>query len=201
MHAPTTSHLAVVKHILQFMKGTITFGLHFRPGPFRVIAYCDANWAGNPNDRRSTNEYCAYFGPNPISWRAKKQPLVARFSTEAKCRCLAHTAAEISWLRTLLHDFRIFLHHIPLIWCDNISAIALASNPVFHACTKHIEVDYHYICEKVVNNDLAVRFVHSKDQIADIFTKELSFIDLSFSKTYPCCSLILCWATYLLPCF
>ncbi|XXG88667.1 hypothetical protein AAC387_Pa12g0857 [Persea americana] len=163
MHAPTTSHLVVVKRVLRFLKGTITFGLHFRPGPLCLIAYCDTDWAGNLDDRRSTSGYCVYFGPNPISWSAKKQAIVARSSTEAEYSWLAHIATEISWFRILLRNLHIFLHHMPLIWCDNISAISLASSPILHAHTKHVEVDYHYICEKVVRNDLAVRFVQSKD--------------------------------------
>ena len=84
---------------------------------------------------------------------------MAHSLTEAEYRCLTHIAAEISWRRILLRDLHIFLHHVPLIWCDNKRAISLASNPVFHAHTKHVEVDYHYIRKKVVSNDLVVRFV------------------------------------------
>lgn len=111
-------------------------------GPLRFIAYCDVNWAGHLNDQKPTNRYYICFGRNLVSWCAKKQSTVVRSSTKGKYHCLAHIAVEISWLRTLLCDLCIFLRHIPLIWYDNISVISFTSNPVSHACTKHIELDY-----------------------------------------------------------
>ncbi|RWR73428.1 hypothetical protein CKAN_00170600 [Cinnamomum micranthum f. kanehirae] len=155
-------------------QGTLTYGLHFCPGPLRLYAYCDADWAGSPFVRRSTSGYCVFLGPNPISWSAKKQNTVACSSTEAEYRCLTHIAAEITWLCFLLRDLHIPLSEIPLIWCDNVSAISLAFNHVFHARTKHVELDYHFVHEKVACKQLDVRFVSSIDQIADIFTKGLS---------------------------
>ena len=84
---------------------------------------------------------------------------------------MAHTKIELYWLHMLLLDLQITLPVAPNIWCDNIGAIALASNPVFHARTKHIEIDYHFIREKVLNGDIQVRHVSTKDQLADIFMK------------------------------
>ena len=89
---------------------------------------------------------------------------------------MATTAVEMSWLRILFKELRIFLSHIPVLWCDNASAIALSANPVFHSRTKHIKVDYHYVREKVLHHDLCVRFVSGKDNLADIFTKSPSFL-------------------------
>ena len=71
-------------------------------------------------------------------------------------------------------DLGIFLSDPPILWFDNVSAIAIASNLVFHACTKHIEVDFHFIRERVIRKDLQVKFVSTMDQLADIFTKGLS---------------------------
>ena len=82
----------------------------------------------------------------------------------------------------ILKDLGIFLSLPPMLWCDNVSALALASNPIFHARTKHIEVDYHFIREKVLSKELKVHFISTLDQIADIFTKALSspcFLDLA----------------------
>ncbi|KAB2608862.1 hypothetical protein D8674_012030 [Pyrus ussuriensis x Pyrus communis] len=107
-------------------------------------------------------------------WSAKKQPTVARSSTEAEYRSLAHTAAEITWICKVFKDLGLHLPHVPSLWCDNLSAISLASNPVFHARTKHIELDYHYIRELVLANLLKVQYVCSQDQLADIHTKSLS---------------------------
>jgi hypothetical protein len=84
---------------------------------------------------------------------------------------MTHTTAELYWLRMIFHDLKITLPTAPNLWCDNIGAIALASNPVFHARTKHIEIDYHFIREKVINRDIQVKHISTKDQIAYLFTK------------------------------
>jgi histone deacetylase 1/2 len=84
---------------------------------------------------------------------------------------MALVTAEVYWLRMLFKELAIGLVHTPTIWCDNIGAIALASNPVFHARTKHVEIDYHFIREKVCNNDVKVQHVSTVNQIADVFTK------------------------------
>lgn len=125
--------------------------MYFSPGPLHLTAYTDADWSGDHSDRRSTTGFCVYLGPNLISWSAKKQPTVARSSTEVEYRELAHIAADVTWIHQLLVDLGIppALPHI--VWCDNQSASALASNPIFHARTKHVEVDYHFIREKFLS--------------------------------------------------
>ncbi|XP_075633672.1 uncharacterized protein LOC142606162 [Castanea sativa] len=170
MHQPTTTQWIVVKRILCYLKSTPTHGLFYQPGSLRLEAYSDADYAGNLDDRHSTGGYCIYLGYNPISWSAKKHRTVSRSSTEAEYRQLAYTAVEISWLRSLFKDLGVSLS-TPLIWCDNISSISLASNPVFHARTKHLEVDYHYVHDKVVRKELDVRYICTTDQVADVFTK------------------------------
>jgi hypothetical protein len=73
----------------------------------------------------------------------------------------------------LVKDLGIYLYDPSILWCDNVSALAIASNPIFHARTKHIEVDFHFIHERVLRKDLQVKFVSTVDQLADIFTKGL----------------------------
>ncbi|KAL5706290.1 hypothetical protein ACHQM5_024479 [Ranunculus cassubicifolius] len=136
MHKPTTTHWTAVKRILRYLKHTHDNGLFYRPSSLRIEAYSDADYAGNPDDRHSTGGYCIYLGYNPISWSAKKHKTISRSSTEAEYRQLAYTAAEISWLRSLFKDLGVTLSP-PTIWCDNISSISLASNPVFHSKMKH----------------------------------------------------------------
>ena len=114
-----------------------------------------------------------YLGYNPITWSAKKQLTVSKSSTKSEYRALASTTAELCWLRQVLRDLGIFLAILPKVWCDNVFALAIASNPVFHARTKHIEVDYHFIRERVLRRDLHVKYISTGDQLADIFTKSL----------------------------
>jgi hypothetical protein len=173
MSTPTSTHLAAAKRILRYIRGTLHHGIAFTPGSLHLSAYTDADWAGDPDDRRSTSGYIVYLGSNPITWSAKKQPTVSRSSTESEYRALAIASAELCWMRTLLKDLGIFLSHTPILWCDNVSALAIASNPVFHARTKHIEVDFHFVRERVLRKDLLVQFVSTLDQLADIFTKSL----------------------------
>ena len=102
-----------------------------------------------------------------------EEATVSRSSIEAEYRALASTVAELCWVHMLLKDLGVFLRTPPILWCDNIFVLALASNPVFHACTKHIEVNYHFVREKVLRRDLLLKFVASHDQLADILTKGL----------------------------
>uniref|UniRef100_A0A2N9E2R4 Integrase catalytic domain-containing protein n=1 Tax=Fagus sylvatica TaxID=28930 RepID=A0A2N9E2R4_FAGSY len=147
--------------------------LSFAPGPLRLTAFTDSDWAGNPVDRRSTTGFLIFLGNNLLTWASKKQPTVSRSSTEVEYRALAVGAAELAWIRMLLRDLRIFISHALVLWCDNTSAISLASNPVFHARTKHVEIDYHFVREKVVRGDLSVQFISTDDQLADLLTKAL----------------------------
>ncbi|RWR75576.1 Zinc finger, CCCH-type [Cinnamomum micranthum f. kanehirae] len=175
MHNPTTFHFQLVKRILRYVRGTITYGIHLLSNSsLKLYAFSDADWAGCPLTRRSTTGYCTYLGSNCISWSSKRQPTVARSSTEAEYRALASTAAEITWLTYILRDIGLYLFQPPILFCDNISALHMTVNPVFHARTKHIELDYHFVREKVALGSLVTRFVPSTSQVADILTKPLS---------------------------
>ncbi|KAM1674306.1 hypothetical protein ACFX15_039401 [Malus domestica] len=165
MHYPREPHLQAVKLILWYLKGTLGYGLWFPKTTFPLLlkVFSDADGAGCSWDRRSTGGFCIFLGSCLVSLSAKKQHTVARSSTEAEYRSLAHTLAEITWICQLLTDIGFQLPSLPQIWCDNVSAIALASNPVFHARTKHVEIDYHYIRELVLAKLLTVQIVCSAD--------------------------------------
>uniref|UniRef100_A0A2N9F1H2 Reverse transcriptase Ty1/copia-type domain-containing protein n=1 Tax=Fagus sylvatica TaxID=28930 RepID=A0A2N9F1H2_FAGSY len=144
MANPTEDHWSAVKRILRYLKHTINHCLFLhRDTTFTLQAFSDANWASCPDDRRSTTGYCLYLGCNLISWTSRKQQL------------------------------GIFSSTLPLLWCDNIGATYLAANPLFHARTKHIEIDVHFVRDLVSANALSIRFLSSKNQIADTFTKPL----------------------------
>uniref|UniRef100_A0A2N9GPU6 Reverse transcriptase Ty1/copia-type domain-containing protein n=1 Tax=Fagus sylvatica TaxID=28930 RepID=A0A2N9GPU6_FAGSY len=173
MHNPSFAHLVAAKRILRYLKGSLDKGILFQPGPLTLTAFTDADWAGDPVDRRSTSGITVFLGNNPITWMSKKQHTVSRSSTEAEYRSLATGAVELAWLRQVICDLGLYLASAPIMWCDNTSALALASNPVFHGRTKHIEVDYHFVRERVVRGDICLQFVSTDDQVADIFTKAL----------------------------
>ncbi|XP_031251713.1 secreted RxLR effector protein 161-like [Pistacia vera] len=180
VQAPTDLQWQAYERVLKYIKDTLNFGLQFKPASsLHVECYADANWGSNIEDRRSTSGYYVYLGPNLIQWSSRKQKVVALSSTEAEYRALAHTATEIAWLQSMFFELGISLHTTPVIWCNNVSAGALASNRVFHGQTKHIAIDAHYIREEVLAKSLAIQYVSSKLQIADLLTKPLSTAQFS----------------------
>lgn len=138
--------------------------------PLISLGFSDVDRGSNPDDCWSTSGDAVYMGYNLISWCAKKQKLVAHFSTESEYRALA----EVWWLQHLPYELHIPQSTCLIIWCDNISTTSFAMNPVFHSHTKHIELDLHFVHDKILLCDLQVHFVPTHDQIADIFTKPLS---------------------------
>ena len=174
MHDPRVPHWVAVKRILRYLKSTISHALFIQPdSDLQLHSYSDADWATDQDDRRSVGAYCVYLGKNLVSWSCKQQPTVARSSTEAEYKALANAAAEVMWLTTLLSDLRISQPQPPTLWCDNIGATYLTSNPLFHARTKHIEIDFHFVRDQVINGQLLVRLISTKDQYADALTKPL----------------------------
>ncbi|BBH08832.1 hypothetical protein Prudu_021148 [Prunus dulcis] len=162
---------AVNHRILRYVQGTLEYGISFTKGPWQLSAYSDADWAGDINTRRSTTGCVVFLGCNPISWQSKKQGSVSRSSTEAEYRALANTAADLSWIRQVLLDLKLFLPNAPTMYCDNLSALALSSNPVYHSRIKHLDIDFHFVREKVQRKDLIVQYIPTEEQIADVFTK------------------------------
>ncbi|KAJ0581393.1 putative RNA-directed DNA polymerase [Helianthus annuus] len=174
LQSPTVDHYQEVKRILRYLKGTVAYGLHYtRPTRTALVGYSDADWARCLETRRSTYGYSIFLGGNLISWNAKKQPTVARSSCESEYRAMANTAAEIVWLTHLLQELHALPLDRPTILCDNQSAIFLTQNPVSHKRAKHIDLDYHFLRELVTAGKLVTRFVPTKLQVADIFTKSL----------------------------
>jgi len=167
MHAPTGDHWAAVKRILLYLEATATYGLHITPdSSLSLHVFTDADWAGSTDDRKSTGGYLVYLSSTPISWKSGKQRTIARSSTEAEYKALADGTAEILWIRSLLSELQLSSSPRTMLWCDNLGATFLSANPMFHARTKHVEIQ--------------VRFISSKDQLADVLTKPLPLVSFVF---------------------
>uniref|UniRef100_A0A2N9H2N5 Uncharacterized protein n=1 Tax=Fagus sylvatica TaxID=28930 RepID=A0A2N9H2N5_FAGSY len=174
MTNPRVPHMNAVIRILKYLKNAPGRGLFYRSsGHLRIEGYTDADWAGSPSDRKSTTGYCTFIGGNLVTWKSKKQSVVARSSAEAEYRAMAHTTCELTWLRTVLQEFGLLTQGPTPLYCDNQAAIHIVSNPVFHERTKHIEVDCHFVRSKVESKDIITPFVPSGSQLANIFTKAL----------------------------
>jgi hypothetical protein len=117
-----------------------------------------AYWVGCPNTHRSTLGYAVFLGDNLVSWSAKRRTIVSCSSAEAEYRAVANGVAEATWLGQLLHELQSPPSWCTLVYCDNISAVYLSINPVQHQCTKHVEIDLHFVREKVAIGQ--VRILH-----------------------------------------
>jgi len=174
MHDPREPHLAALKRILRYIRGTLHLGLELRPSSVEdITAYSDADWAGCPNTRKSTSGYAVFLGDNLISWSSKRQSTISRSSAEAEYRAVDNAVAEATWLRQLLLELHTPLRRATLVYCDNISAVYMSSNPVQHQRTKHIEIDLHFVRERVALGHVKVLHVPTSSRYADIFTKGL----------------------------
>ncbi|KAF3782510.1 Copia protein [Nymphaea thermarum] len=178
MHAPTEGHMDATKRILRYLKATLGDGLVYTKCPdvslgHSIYTYTDADWAGDPDDRRSVSGFYLFLDSNLICWSSKKQRAVARSSIEAEYRAMAAGTAESSWLRHLLGELTLPIVQSSLL-CDNQSAIKIAFNQVLHNRTKHIEIDQHFIRQKVEEGEILPMYRPTSEQIADLFTKGLT---------------------------
>jgi hypothetical protein len=175
MHDPREPHLTALKRLLRYLRGTVGYGLllYRRSSSTEMVAYTDADWAGCPDTRRSTSGYAVFLGDNLVSWSSKRQQVASRSSAEAEYRAVANGVAEASWLRQLLAELHNPLLRSTLVYCDNVSAVYLSTNPVQHQRTKHVEIDLHFVRDRVAIGEVRVLHVPTTSQFADIFTKGL----------------------------
>ncbi|GKA64866.1 gag/pol polyprotein [Tanacetum coccineum] len=160
---------AINKFYLQAFTGVLWKGNH----DTSLEAFSDADWVGDSDGRRSTGGFAIYLGSNLISWIARKQRTILRSSTETEYKALADTVAELTWPQALFNELEIRSSSTPILWCDNLGATYLSANSIFHARTKHVEIDYHFVREEVAQGYLRVQHISTHDQIADIFIKPL----------------------------
>ncbi|KAJ9544645.1 hypothetical protein OSB04_024352 [Centaurea solstitialis] len=167
------SHLAAVKRILRYLKGTPEMGLwYLKDSSFELISFTDSDQGGCKLDRKSTSGSCQFLGDKLVSWTSKKQNCVSTSTAEAEYVAAASCCSQVLWMKTQLLDYGYKLKRVP-IYCDSESAIAITSNPVQHSKTKQIDIRYHFIKDNMEKGNIEMFFVQADYQLADLFTKPL----------------------------
>lgn len=174
LQRPPDQHLQVAMRVVKYIKGAPGSGLFFDASSSPTLkSFSDSDWGACPDTRRSITGFCFFLGNSLILWKSKKQTVVSRSSSEVEYRALAQATCEAQWLLYLLQDLHV-THSSPVVlYCDNRSALHIASNPMFHERTKHIEMDCHVIRYKLQAGILHLLPIPSTDQVADILTKPL----------------------------
>lgn len=169
------AHWMAVKRIFAYLVGTRGRGILYKSGgnESELVGYCDADFAGDVETRRSTTGYAFMFANGPVSWSSQRQKNVTLSTTESEYVAATAAAREAVWLRKLFEELGSGSDKPTVIWVDNQSAIKLAKNPEYHKRTKHIDIKVHYVREKVASQDIELKYISTECQRADIFTKAL----------------------------
>lgn len=175
VHYPHQIHCDAALKVLSYLKQNPAQGLFYHAnGSVAVESFGDADWASCLDSRKSVTSFCVFLGQSLISWNTKKQSTISRSSAEAEYQSLAATACELKWISYLLQDLKVSLTDSITLWCDNQAAIHIVGNPVFHERTKHIEIDYHHTGNLYKDGFLTLKYLASKSQLANVFTKPLA---------------------------
>jgi hypothetical protein len=178
MSKPGITHLNAAKRVLRYLQGTKSYGLHYQNNftqrEVNLTGYCDSDWAGDVEDRKSTTGYCVFINNNIVSWNTKKQQTIALSTAEAELMALVEVIKEVKWMKELLIELHFDVVSPIEIFVDNQSAIKMAQNDVEHDRTKHIDIKYHFIKRETEEKQIKLTWISSNLQLADVFTKALS---------------------------
>ncbi|CAJ2637754.1 unnamed protein product [Trifolium pratense] len=173
---PRESHLTVVKRIFRYLKGTTNLGLIYKKSKdYGLVGFCDADYAGDKIERKSTSGNCQFIGENLISWASKRQTTIALSTAEAEYISAAKCCTQLLWIKYQLEDYQVSSNNIPL-YCDNTAAIQLSKNPILHSRAKHIEIKHHFI------RDYVQRVVITQTTIAELLKIPNEGFYIDFSK-------------------
>jgi hypothetical protein len=181
MSEPNATHMRAAKRVLRYLCGTTSYGLKYandedkHGGEVNIECYCDADWAGDKEDRKSTTGYCVYVNDNLISWNTKKQQSVALSTAEAELMAVVDVVREAMWMSMLLTEIGYKVKKPMSVWCDNQAAISLSKHDSDHNRTKHIDIRYYFIRDEMKKGEVDIKWIRSEEQVADIFTKSLTY--------------------------
>lgn len=167
--------MKAAKRILRYVKGTLNIGIHYYSfEKFNLVGFSDSDWGGSLDDCKSTSGNFFSFGSGLITQSAKRQSIIVLSSTEAEYVVVTSAGTQVLWLRKILEEIGEKQIHGTVIYCDNVSAIKLAKNPVYHSRTKHFDLKYHFIRDLVQKKDIELKHINTQHQLADIFTKAVA---------------------------
>jgi hypothetical protein len=174
-YAPKQSHLATVKRIFKYLKGTMTYGLWYpRNQNLQLTAYSYVDWENCLDERKRTSGGAFFLGDSLVAWLSKKQGSISLSTIEAKYIVVATCCTQLLWMiQTLTYLKVTYTDPIP-IHCDNTSAISVSKNLVLHSKNKNIPIKYHFLKEKVTNKFVQLNYIPTIEKIAYIFTKPLA---------------------------
>jgi phosphopantetheinyl transferase (holo-ACP synthase) len=184
---PGPEHIKAVKRVFRYLKGSLNYSITYSGDTktsLYITGYTDADYAGDKDEYKSTTGYIFYLANGPISYKSKLQPITAQSTTEAEYIALANATKEATYIKALITELGLYKQSNIPIYSDNNGAIQLAKNPAYHERSKHINVRYHLIRQKLADNTISIHYIPTKDQKADGLTKPLSktrfkeFIDL-----------------------
>ena len=181
MAKPTMAHWSAAKGVLRYLLGTAKVCLVYSPSASKVIGYCDADYAGDMSTRRSTTGYVFLVANAAVSWNSKLQVTVAVSTAEAEYMAASAAVKEALWLRRLMYDLRMFDDAVP-IRTDNQASLALMKNPLTSQRAKHIDVQYHFVRERIIRCEVAFAFCPTANMVADCMTKSLPKAKFLFCK-------------------
>ncbi|XP_074283966.1 uncharacterized protein LOC141608519 [Silene latifolia] len=171
---PREPHYQAALHVVRYLKGTVDAALFYPANNImQMKAYCDADWGSCSFSCKSLTGHCVFLGDSLVSWKTKKQKTVSKSSAESEYRAMSYTASKIVWVQALLQDFGVHVPKPIQLNCDNKAAQHIAANPVFHERTKHINIDCHYIRERIQEGLICTNHVKSSLQLADLMTNPL----------------------------
>ena len=173
----TKGHMSMLLRVIKFTMDTrnrvLSYDLQEDKNNWELKAFCDRDWAGNKDDRRSITGYCVYFQGCLVAWKSRAQKNVTLSSSEAEYVAISEVCTEIMFIKTILSFLGVEIKRPIQVSCDNVGAIFLSHNAKASARTKHIDIQYHFIREHVVDGLVEIVFVRSEENDADIFTKNV----------------------------
>lgn len=173
---PSPDHLAKALYIVRYLLGTMNYAVVFDGNSDKgIIVYSDSDWASDPDDRKSHTGMITKLATGPICWTSHKQKTVALSSTEAEYMALSDSCRQLMWIRSLFSEIGFNIATLPLCG-DNQGSIFLGSNPVQERRTKHIDIRYHYIRERIESNEVDLYYIPTNDNVADLLTKNLALV-------------------------